>query len=334
VEQISTDTEPTSEYDLEYDEEPAHVATIPWEECLPPGEQPDTTRQGRNLLMLAAFLGAVFVGTIWHFAGRFLDLVFLTPVAAGLGLAFPIGKVVHKAHWRRPRTLIWLSITATFLVFMTRYVEDCVATRPQIVEMVTDHYAEKWHMPASVAHSAVEQGLSPFSTFRLFMVITAYQGVYLSRDMGITYLMSSGTLINVIGLPFRGYGFWFLLILQGVVISWICIETTSGLARAGFCDACGNWAKQSLLFRKQGHQANELLDCVRHQDWAAADEMRLGGKINGHDFSRVRLLYCSQCAEDRLIVNRVVRGEETYLFCARLTKEATASLRAAIRRLN
>jgi hypothetical protein len=135
---------------------------IEWSECAPPPTFPATRRRGRRLLIFASLLGAFVLGTIWHFAGTFLDLIFLTPLAAGLGLAYVMGKAVSWAHWRRPQTVIWLSIAATLLIFTTRYVEDCVSVRSQLVLITTEHYAEKWHMPADAAQSNVEQGLTPF----------------------------------------------------------------------------------------------------------------------------------------------------------------------------
>lgn len=206
MEQTATVPE-TAEAEEQMEDSSAGSVKVEWDECAPPRPFPATTRRGRKILICTSLLGAFVLGTIWHFAGTFLDLVFLTPLAVGLGLAFVLGKAVSRTHWRRPQILLWLSITATLLVFTTRYVEDYVSVRSELVHMMTEHYAGKWHMPADAAQSYVEQGLTPFYTFRLFMILTAYQGIYLSRDMGVTYLMGSGTMVSAIGIPFRGYGF-------------------------------------------------------------------------------------------------------------------------------
>ncbi|MES2464925.1 MAG: hypothetical protein V4671_30535 [Armatimonadota bacterium] len=309
----------------------AAESDISWYESIPPLPRPLTTKNGLKLLVVVSLFAAVALGTIWHLGGRFFDLIFLTPLFAGFFLAFAMEKAISKTCWRRSVTILWLSAIAAVLLLATRYVEDSIAARPMVIRSLSESFSESEHLPPAVVHSQLEQQMTPLESSLIYIVAIANRGTYVSRDLGVTYLMSGGTRIS--GIPFRGYGFWLLLLFQAAVIVGVCMIATDPTIHSGYCNTCGKWAKRHWLFRKQGHQADELADYVRGQRWAEADDMRLGGKISGKDFSTAHLLHCANCASDMLIVNRMTHGEEKHLLYARISSETAESIRSAVRRV-
>ena len=307
------------------------IANINWYESIPPTARPLTTINGLKILILTVILSAVALGTVWHLGGLFFDLIFLTPLAAGFALAFAMDKAVSRTHWRRQITLVWLSGIAAILILTTRYVEDGMAARPLVIESFAKFIASRDHLPADVVSERLEQIISPLDAFKIYMRATADRGTTIGRDMGMTYLMSSGTRVS--GIPFRGYGFWVLLLIQSAAIVGVCVVATGSTVQSGYCSNCGKWAKRHWLFRKQGHQAEELAEHIRSQNWAQADEMRLGGKLNTKDYSSAHILHCTHCTSRMLIVNRTTRDEEKHLLYAQLSDESSEAIRTAVRQI-
>ena len=337
VEQIPHDetVRHTEDSEIEDSEDSAESSTdataISWHESIPPTPRSLTTPDGLKFLIMTAVLSAIALGTVWHLGGLFFDLIFLTPLAAGFALAFAIDKAVSKTHWRRQVTLVWLGVFAAVLILTTRYVEDGMAARPLVIQSLTKYIAARDHLPTDVVTERLEQIITPFDAFKIYMLATADRGTTIGRDMGMTYLMSSGTRVS--GIPFRGYGFWVLLVLQSAAMVCVCAVATGTTVHLGYCNECGKWAKRHWLFRKQGHQAEALADHVRSQNWAQADEMRLGGKLNTKDYSSAHVLHCAHCVSQTLIVNRITRGEEKHLLYARLSDESSEALRTAVRQI-
>lgn len=261
--------------------------------------------QALGRMLLATVLGAVVVGTVYHFIARYLDFLFFFQAAVGFALGFGLAWAIKTGKCRNPALAVSCAIVAAVLTYGTMLFLDSRAARPAMAQALTadivtqlaqrsPHKAQLLDnegnpTPAALAQLGpqaqplVEQALTPWKTLRIYLAASAAAGVNLKHN-GVGK-----------GIPIAGNGYWFLLLVKVGIVAVVASLITYDAAADSFCDHCERWLLDLPMTRVHPAQSELLMQKATAQDWLGLMAVPVGPTMDDKTYTEVKLAYCSSC---------------------------------------
>lgn len=237
-------------------------------------------------MLVATLLASVIVGVLWHFVGRFIDLVIIFPMLAG-GVAGGIVTVIAKSGMSRSTKLALLcGLLVGPLTYGTKLVCNAYSVRPELVQGLSQSVTPSGATPAQKAQieQKVEGLLTPMRTLRLYMVLMEETGVTLKSSHS-----SSGS-----GTRVSGNGYWVLLGVETLAVSLCALALLWSAASEPFCEGCQKWHGTSVVMQANPGQNPLIADAIRARNWGQFVGIQ-PGSWNNKAVTTVTLSRCEGC---------------------------------------
>lgn len=238
-------------------------------------------------MLVTTLLASIAVGVLWHFVGRFVDLVIIFPMLAG-GIVGGIVTLIAKAGMSRSTKLALLcGLLVGPLTYGTKLVCNAYATRPEMVQGFSQSIAPPGATPAQQAQvqQQVEALLTPAETIRVYMIVMAKYGVTLKSSHSSS--TSGGTRIS-------GHGYWVLLGVETLAVSLCALALLWSAASEPFCEGCQKWHGKSVVMQANPGQNSLIADAIRARNWGQFVGIQ-PGSWNNKAVTTVTLSRCEGC---------------------------------------
>lgn len=266
-------------------------------------------------LLLAAILGGVLLGGVYHLVGRFLDVPVLFAVLAGMGAGGVVALGVLMGRCRNPALAFLFGLLAGLLMYGARTTFDAYQVRPLMVEGFTRAVARDNRLSPGEARVFVERMLDPRQTVTRFLE-------FQSR-VGIT--ITSGYSSRSQGTPVKGTWFWLLfaaeMSLAGIVGGAVARES----ALRPYCETCQRWLDRHVLFKGNPGLTQTVLGAVRVRDWEGLAGLPTG-QFNEQNHCAAVVTRCAGCQDAAVTVETTSANKKHTSFRGRLTDADTALL--------
>ncbi|MDQ3815362.1 MAG: zinc ribbon domain-containing protein [Armatimonadota bacterium] len=289
-------------------------AMVVEEMALPPLQEappyhPSGRCPGLSLVLGATVLGSLLLGVVYHFITRFIDLIILFPIGAGIAICVVLSAVIHAGKCRNPTLALVCALLAAVLTYGTRQYLDAVRIRSQVLQVFSQASTPQG-MPQ--LREMIEKELTPWV---IMTKVRPKEGISLGRRS------RSGS-----GIPIQGMWYWLLVLVEMGLIAGTAAATARASAAAPFCENCTQWKSDTTLFRVHPSQCAALLEKVRAQDWEGAGDLPVGGQIDDNNHCDVIIQRCGQCLDTTLTINSKEGGKTQTLFSAKVAPESVARL--------
>ncbi|PQV62880.1 hypothetical protein B1R32_11920 [Abditibacterium utsteinense] len=217
--------------------------------------------------LIPALFAAVFVGVIYHFVGRFLDLLILFPLAAGAIVGAVLASLAKKNKVRSKFALALMGIFCGLLTYGTREFCDSLYHRSQMIPAYAAQIAGNNAAQQAKVEDKLRARFTPIRYFPMYLEMAAEEGISISSSHDY-----SGRSANA---PITGLGFWGFFILDGLLITGAATAIAWSQAAAPFCEPCDAWyGSEMTVSRLHPDQGDEARRLIESRDFAALGNLR------------------------------------------------------------
>lgn len=272
------------------------------------------TAPGYLILTALALASALVVGAAYHLLGRVADIFLVLAAAAGfaLGLAISGGVVVARC-----RNAAFIAAAAVIAASLTYGIKTCLDGQFFVSAQLPRILARELGMPMKQARQTarkISAALGPIGSTKFYLDLQAETGVIVGKNP------------EERGAEMAGGVFWALMALETGVVALVAVGKSARAAAAPFCERCGEWRREAVLFRMSRDRFEPMLEGVMNQTWDKIAEMPAEARVNKRHCCEVVLATCPDC-EDRTVILRVMdRGHEQRLWYASINVESADGL--------
>ena len=228
-------------------------------------EKPVGALQGAPTVIVASLVGAVVLGSAYHFVARLIDLMILFPIFLGLGVGATIRMAAARGRCRQAALLVAVALGTGATAYAVRQTLDTLQTRNEARRFL----AEKNKEPAEFG-------------FLDALRVRAELGIGLTSRR-----TAKGTL--------TGAGFWIFLLVETAIVAGVAAASARSFSLLPFCGRCGKIIPAVPVFRVNGRDASRLVHFIRHQKWKEAQQMTDLASATAFDRAEATLVRCGGC---------------------------------------
>ncbi|MDX1934845.1 MAG: hypothetical protein SFU56_19780 [Capsulimonadales bacterium] len=262
---------------------------------------------GIALMFATGLAGAVLLGGVYHFVTNFRDIPVLFPGLFGLAaggcmlLAIRIGKCRNLLAALVVSVLIGLSTYGVRLIF------DSQAVRPKMVNGLANVHARRASVPIVEARERMEHELNPLRTLRIYLAISARQGLRIGRSSSSMVSISTdegSKIVNDNGaMVFKDDGYYVFIVAEAILVAVLAASIVAPGVRAPFCENTDQWLGMTRIVRLGPHQNREILNRIQAGDWQGLRAIRPEGHIGDQHFTDV-VVYHRQGSPTAVLIVR------------------------------
>jgi len=249
--------------------------------------------------LLSLFLvvpAALAIGVVYHFIGRYLDLLLIFPLLAGACVGGVLAALAKKHKIRSKSALVAFGVLGGLLCFCARWAGDIAQTREEVIAMRAQKLSGGNPAMAAKLEAPLRRVYSPVRFTQLYIRLAEKEGTTIS-DVGA----SSSSIHNS---AITGTGFWLLTALDALLMCGAAAGL--GLKQAGspFCVPCDSWyGIERTVSRLHPNQSDEAAKLASSGQWAGLGGLRSGGATT-KSHCDILLSKCPGCANGHLSVKR------------------------------
>lgn len=273
---------------------------------------------GALLALSLVFPVAVLIGTIYHFIGKYLDLIVIFPMLAGLCVGGVLASLAKKQKVRSKPALVTLAILAGTVCFCSRWIADSLQTREEFINSYSAKLAGGNPAIEAKAQSLLRRTYTPLRFLPMYLKVAAKEGATITstHDVG-------GSSHNS---PITGTAFWGLALFDALLMCGAAAAIAAKQASAPFCASCDSWHGGELtVSRLDPLHADEAAKLAQARDFAGLGGLR-GGKATEKANCDVLLSKCPGCQTGQVTVRRHVGNAIKTLWSGQVSPTETAKL--------
>lgn len=263
-----------------------------------------TGRPPRPAVTLASFLGlwpvvpaAIVVGLIYHFIGRFFDLLILFPLLAGGCVGGVLASLAKKGKVRSKAAIALVGIVGGLLCFGARWAGDITQAHEEFINSTSTQLSGGNPAKEASIQTALRTTYPPAKFVPLYLKIAAKEGVSISSTHSSSSTSNS---------PITGTAFWVLTLADALLMCGAAVALGWSQAGAPFCVACDSWfGPQLTVSHLHPNQASEATRLAGSGEWAGLGGLR-GEGATQKSHCDVLLSKCPGCSTGQLSVRRTV----------------------------
>ena len=217
--------------------------------------------------LLPALMGAILVGVIYHFVGRFLDLLILFPLAAGAIVGAILASLAKKNKVRSKAALALMGVLCGLLTYGTKVFCDSLYARSEFIPAYAAQIAPNNPALQTKVEDKMRARITPLRFFPVYLQMAAEEGISISSAHDFSRSSSNA--------PITGLGFWGFFALDGLLIIGAATALAWSQAAAPFCAPCDAWyGGEMTVSRLHPNQGDEAKRLIESRDFAALGNLR------------------------------------------------------------
>ncbi len=259
------------------------------------------------LLVLPA---AILVGIVYHFIGRFLDLLILFPIVAGACVGGVLALLAKKHKVRSKPAIAILAIVGGLLCFSSRWIGDALQEREEFINSTSSKISAGNAALEARAQTVLRSTYTPLKFFPLYMQAAAKQGVSISSTHSSSSTKNS---------PITGTAFWILTFADALFMCGAAVAVAWKQASEPFCVGCDSWHDVELtVSRLHSNQAGEVARLAASGEWAGLGTLR-GEDATEKAHCDVLLSKCPGCSTGQVSVKNNLNNKAKTLWSGKVS---------------
>ena len=250
---------------------------------------PASAVEGAPLVLAAGLAAALAFGTLYHFVGRFLDLLIVFPILLGVAVGWALKLAALKGRSRQAGVLLAAAVLSGVAAFGTRQVLDTFHVRGDLKTILVAASKDATNDADRDRLQLASESIGFFDALR----VRADAGVGIGRARG-----GAKKTLNLSGAMF-----WVLMVVEAGIVAFFAAAAVFPISRIAYCGRCKQFVPSAPIYRVNGRESDRLAEAVRHQRWKEAQEMSDRATPSETDRTEATLLRCGMCRDSSIRVD-------------------------------